>query len=85
VHASVITTASNIYVSLDSISPVNSLVQISPGIPTLNIPLAVFDLKSQAGASSLQSLKVRLSVTGVDVGIPLSNLFSNISIKIFLD
>lgn len=83
VQAQVATTTSpQIVISLDPVSPVTSTVQISPSAQTVNIPLAVFDVKSQGGVSAIQSLAIRFDAFNVDISTPLSSLFSNISIKV---
>ena len=74
--------SSQILALIDAASPLNSVVQISPFVQTQNIPLAVYDLKSQNGTTSLQSLLVRFDIAGVNIGTPLSSLFSKIYIKV---
>lgn len=72
-----------IVASLDSASPLSSTVQISTSAQTNNVPLAAFDIKSQGGASTLQSLQFGINVTlpyVLNQGLA-SALFSSVSIR----
>jgi hypothetical protein len=72
-----------IIASLDPASPLSSTVQISTSAQTNNVPLAVFDVKSQGGASTLQSLQFGINVTlpyVLNQGLA-SALFSSVSIR----
>lgn len=66
-----------IVVTVDAASPLQSLATLSTSATTNLIPLAIYDIKSQAAPSTLQSLNLTVNTqTGV------TNLFSNIQIKI---
>ena len=69
--------STGIVASLDPTSPVASTVQISTSAQTNNVPLAVFDVKSQGSPSTLQALNININTVGSSV----QNLFSNIQIK----
>jgi hypothetical protein len=72
-----------IVASLDPSSPQASTVQISPTSVTNNVPLAVFDIKSQGGNSTLQSLQIGVNATlpyVLNQGLA-SALFSSVSIR----
>jgi hypothetical protein len=70
-----------IVASLDPASPVTSTVQISTSAVTANVPLAVFDLKSQGQSANLQSLTLALYTNGKG-GLTANQLFSNLQIKV---
>jgi peptidoglycan hydrolase-like protein with peptidoglycan-binding domain len=76
------TSTGGIVASLDPSSPQTSTVQISSTSITPNIPLAVFDLKSQGAPSTLQSLKVGMPTMSPNLkGSQPGTLFTNIFIK----
>ncbi|MDE2037656.1 MAG: PKD domain-containing protein [Patescibacteria group bacterium] len=64
--------------SLDSSSPLSSTILISTGSQTQDVPLEVFDLRSNGATSTLQALKIDINTTGQ----PFPSIFSNITIKI---
>lgn len=72
---------SGIVASLDPASPQASMVQISTSAQTNNVPLAVFDVKSQGVASTLQSLQLNISPQTV-LPPSLLPLFNNLQIKV---
>ena len=65
-----------IVVTVDSSSPLKGLVQISTAAQTQNIPLAVYDVKSQNEPSTLQSLTLGIGQSTT------TQIFSNIQIKV---
>ncbi len=65
--------------SLDPSSPLASTVQISTSAVTQNVPLAVFDVKSQGSPSTLQALTIGVIVNGGNTNI--SSFFTNLFIK----
>ena len=69
-----------IVASLDPASPVTSSVQISTTDVTPNVPLAVFDLMSQNGPSTLNTFSPGVIV--MNNGGKLSNFFTNLFVKI---
>jgi hypothetical protein len=73
------TGAGSIVLTVDSSSPLQGLVQISTGGQTQNVPLAVYDIKSQNAPSTLRSLTLIVSTSGSAKAV--ADLFSNIQIK----
>jgi hypothetical protein len=71
-----------IVASLDPTSPQASTVQISQSTQTRNVPLAVFDLKSQGNNSTLRSLNFRLWTSANASSTYASNLFGNTQIRL---
>jgi peptidoglycan hydrolase-like protein with peptidoglycan-binding domain len=75
--------SSFITASLDSASPVSSVVNVSQVAQTQNIPLAIFDLKSNNLSSTLQGLVLGLQFTSSDsVAYPPSNYFNKFKIQV---
>ena len=76
-------TGAKIVASVDPASPASDIIKISTTDVTSNIPLAVFDLNTQGGSATLNTL--RLDVNALSSkwgGNPQPNkLFSNIQIK----
>ncbi|MDE2040823.1 MAG: peptidoglycan-binding protein [Patescibacteria group bacterium] len=74
--------AGSVVVTVDSSSPLAGLVQISTGGQTQNVPLAVYDVKSQNAPSTLRSLSVVVYTTGAGSLMTPSTLFSQYTIKV---
>ena len=72
------TTVGQLIITTDTASPASAVVQVSTAAQTQNVPLAIFDIKSQNQASTLQGLTVGLSVTGTGT---VATMFSNVQIK----
>ena len=70
-------TVGQLIITTDTASPVSQVIQVSTAAQTQNVPLAIFDIKSQNQASTLQTLTVDLSLSTSTVG----TLFSNVQIK----
>jgi peptidoglycan hydrolase-like protein with peptidoglycan-binding domain len=69
--------AGSLIVTTDVNSPKTGLVQISTSAQTQNVPLAIFDVKSQNAPSTLRTLSVRVSTVGSGT---VGTLFSNIKL-----
>jgi len=76
------TSTNGIVASLNSSSPQASTVQISTSAQTNNVPLAVFDIKSQGGASILQSLQLNLNVNNSNGQNGFGALLNTVSIRV---
>ena len=73
------TTVGQLIITTDTASPAAQVIQVSTAAQTQNVPLAIFDIKSQNQASTLQSLIVNLSISSTT--LPVGSLFSNVQIK----
>jgi hypothetical protein len=74
--------SNGIVASLDPSSPVASTVQISTSAQTNNVPLAVFDIKSQGRISTLQSLQLNLNVNNSNGQNGPGALLNAVSIRV---
>jgi hypothetical protein len=71
-----------IIASLDPASPLASTIQISTSAQTNNVPLAVFDVKSQNGNATLQSLQLNLNVNNSNGQNGFGALLNTVSLKV---
>lgn len=71
------TTVGQLIITTDTSSPASAVVQVSTAAQTQNVPLAIFDIKSQNQASTLQGLTVDLAVSGTGT---VATMFSNVQI-----
>jgi peptidoglycan hydrolase-like protein with peptidoglycan-binding domain len=71
--------AGSLIVTTDVNSPRTGLVQLSTSAQTQNVPLAIFDVKSQNAPSTLRTLSVRVSTVGAGT---VGTLFSNIKLVV---
>lgn len=74
------TNIGQLVVTNDTASPAASVVQVSTVAQTQNVVLAIYDVKSQNQASTLQGLTVGLSISSSS--LPVGSLFSNVQIKV---
>ncbi|MES2314688.1 MAG: hypothetical protein V4524_01995 [Patescibacteria group bacterium] len=74
----------SVIASLDPASPITGTVQISSTDVTANVALAVFDLKSQNGPTTLTSFSVNMIESNPNAkgGGTISDLFTNVMIKV---
>ena len=71
-----------ILASLDASSPITSTVQLSTSSVTNMVPLAVFDLSSQNGPSTLNSLSVGMIINSNGQSVGPDRFFTNVFMKI---
>jgi len=73
------TNVGQLVVTNDPSSPAIQTVQVSTAAQTQNVPLAIYDIKSQNQPGTLQSLTIGLSISSST--LPIGSLFSNVQIK----
>jgi hypothetical protein len=73
------TTVGQLIITTNIASPVSQVVQVSTAAQTQNVPLAIFDIKSQNQASTLQGLTVGIATTSGSG--TLATMFANVQIK----
>jgi len=75
------TNIGQVVVTIDTNSPATGLVQMSTAAQTQNVPLAIYDVKSQNEPSTLQTLTVSVQVVPNGSSATVATLFSNIQLK----
>lgn len=73
------TNIGQLVVTSDAASPAAAVVQVSTAAQTQNVPLAIYDVKSQNQMSTLQTLTIGLSISSTT--LPVGSLFSSVQIK----
>ena len=74
------TNVGQLVVISDNASPAAAVVQVSTVAQTQNVILAIYDVKSQNQASTLQGLTLGLTISSTS--LPVGSLFSNVQIKV---
>jgi hypothetical protein len=69
---------SSISATINSATPLKGLVQISETVPTSNVSLMVFNLKSTNGTSTLRQIKLSVQMS---TSSPDARLFNNMKLK----
>jgi peptidoglycan hydrolase-like protein with peptidoglycan-binding domain len=73
------TNIAQLVVTTDPSSPASGVIQVSTAAQTMNVPLAVYDVKSQNQPATLQQLTIGLTLSSST--LPIGNLFTNVQIK----
>ena len=73
------TNVGQLVVTSDPSSPAIQTVQVSTAAQTQNVPLAIYDIKSQNQPGTLQTLTIGLSLSSST--LPVGNLFANVQLK----
>jgi hypothetical protein len=81
------TNIGQLIVTNNSASPASQVVQVSTAAQTQNVVLAIYDVKSQNQASTLQSLSIGLNIypsgtTTASTTYSVGNLLANLQIKV---
>ena len=80
------TNIGNLIITTDTASPVAQVVQVSTAAQTMNVPLAIFDIKSQNQPGTLQTLTVDLSMSSTSgsgvTTFGVGEIFSNLQLTV---
>ena len=74
------TNIAQLVVTTDSSSPATSVIQVSTAAQTLNVPLAIYDVKSQNQPATLQSLTIGLTIGNNINNLAVGSILSNLQI-----
>lgn len=80
------TNIGQIVLTSDTSSPISQVVQVSTVAQTQNVPLAIYDIKSQNQPATLQTLTIGLSISSTTgsgvITLPVGSLLSNLQLVV---
>jgi len=76
------TNIAQLVVTTDPSSPATGVIQVSTAAQTLNVPLAIYDIKSQNQPATLQQLTIGLTIGNNPSNLAVGSILSNLQIVV---